>query len=109
MRHLDEKVKLPKLIEALRDLFSEVGEVVDVIAKKNLKAKGQAFVVFNSVESAQSAIDELQGFELFDQPMELAFAKSRSDATVLKEDGDGALEKHKRERLAEKGKIAMIH
>ena len=103
MRNLDEKVKIPKLTEALRDLFSELGDVVEVVAKKNLKAKGQAFVVFDSAETAQSAIEELQGFDLFDKPLELAFAKSRSDATVLKENGVRALEEHKQRRTVEKG------
>jgi RNA recognition motif-containing protein len=72
------------------------------VAKTNLKAKGQAFIVFDSPESASKAIEEINGFELFDKPMQLDFARTRSDATVLKEDGDTGLEKWKRSRLAEK-------
>jgi len=34
--------------------------------------------------------------------MNLEFAKTRSDATVLREDGEAALEEHKKHRLAEK-------
>ena len=45
----------------------------------------------------------MQGFELFEKPMVLDFAKTKSDATVLKEGGEGDLEVHKRKRLAEKG------
>lgn len=75
------------------------------MAKKNLKAKGQAFVVYESEEDAQDAIDTLQGFDLFNdgRKLVLAFAKSRSDATVLRVDGDEALEEHKKHRIAEKG------
>jgi len=75
------------------------------VAKKNLKAKGQAFVVYESEEDAQDAIDTLQGFDLFNdgRKLVLAFAKSRSDATVLRVDGDEALEEHKKHRIAEKG------
>lgn len=69
-----------------------------------MKAKGQAFVVFDSVESAQKAIDEIQGFELFDKPMQLAFAKTRSDATVKRTGDEEEFESHKRRRLAEKDK-----
>jgi RNA recognition motif. (a.k.a. RRM, RBD, or RNP domain) len=44
----------------------------------------------------------VNGFELFDKPMQLDFAKTRSDATVLREEGDHGLERWKRGRLAEK-------
>jgi RNA recognition motif-containing protein len=67
-----------------------------------VKAKGQAFVVFDNTDSAARAIDEINGFELFDKPMQLDFAKTRSDATVLREEGEAGLEKWKRGRLAEK-------
>jgi U2 small nuclear ribonucleoprotein B'' len=87
---------------ALTEIFSEYGNIIDLVAKTNLKAKGQAFVVFDNVESASKAIEEINGFELFDKPMQLDYAKTRSDATVLREDGDQGLEKWKRSRLAEK-------
>lgn len=62
-------------------------------------------MVFDSAESAQDAIDSLQGFDLFEKPMTLAFAKTRSDATVQKYDGESGLESHKKIRLAEKGEM----
>ena len=96
-------MKIPALTEALRELFEDYGNIVEIVAKKNIKAKGQAFVVFDDVDSAQEAIDEIQGFDLFGKPMTLAFAKTRSDATVKREDGEEGLETHKRHRLAEKG------
>ncbi|WPH04672.1 small nuclear ribonucleoprotein U1a [Acrodontium crateriforme] len=102
VRNLDESIKLPALIESLRSTFSVFGTIVDVIAKKSLKRRGQAFIVFDNADSAQMAIDELQGFELFDKQMHLAFAKTRSDATVKREDGDEAFEQHKAQRIAEK-------
>ena len=73
------------------------------MAKTNLKAKGQAFIVFDGVEAAERAIKEVQGFELFDKPMVLDFAKTKSDATVQNEGTEADLEVHKRRRLAEKG------
>lgn len=50
-------------------------------------------------------MEALQGFDLFDQPAEIQFAKTRSDATVQKDDGDEELEKWKQVRLAEKGEL----
>lgn len=103
MQNLEERVKLEQLIEALRTIFSGFGNIVDIVAKKNVKAKGQAFVVFETPESAQQAIDEVQGFELFDKPMRLAMARSRSDKTIALNCNEEDLEAHKRHRTAEKG------
>lgn len=105
VRNLEERIKIDQLKEALTELFSEYGEIIDIVAKTNLKAKGQAFVVFDSVESAQKAIEEVQGFELFEKPMQLAFAKTRSDATVKITGDEEEFEQHKRRRLAEKGEL----
>ncbi|KAF9889425.1 hypothetical protein FE257_007326 [Aspergillus nanangensis] len=102
VRNLEEGIKVDQLKEALSEIFSEYGTIIEIVAKTNLKAKGQAFVVFDSVDSATQAIDEINGFELFDKPMHLDYAKSRSDATVLREAGEDELEVHKRRRLAEK-------
>lgn len=103
VRNLEERVKPDVLKESLRAIFSEYGNIVDIVAKTNLKAKGQAFVVFDNPESAQNAIDEMQGFEVFEKPMQLAMARTRSDATVAMTGNEEELDAHKRHRLAEKG------
>ena len=104
MRNLEERIKLEPLKEALREIFSEYGNIIDIVAKKSLKAKGQAFVVFDDTESATQAIDEIQGFDLFEKPMVLEYAKTWSDAAVKLQGSEGEYEAHKRKRLAEKGK-----
>lgn len=104
VRNLEERIKPDQLKEALTELFSEYGTIIDIVAKTNLKAKGQAFIVFDSPESAQKAIDEIQGFELFEKPMRLEFARTRSDATVKRTGDEEEFESHKRRRLAEKDK-----
>ena len=92
----------------MTEIFSEYGNVIDLVAKTNLKAKGQAFVVFDDVEAAKRALREVQGFELFDKPMILDFARTRSDATVQMEGNADELEAHKRRRLAEKGGVHIF-
>ncbi|CAD0023742.1 unnamed protein product [Aureobasidium pullulans] len=57
-RNLSERIKIPQLIESLREIFEEYGTIVDIVAKSSLKRKGQAFIVFDSVQSAENAIDE---------------------------------------------------
>jgi len=100
--NLEERVKIETLVESLRALFSEFGQVIDIVAKKNLKAKGQAFVVFDDPQSARDAVEEIQGFDLFDKPMHVAMARSRSDKTIETKGTPDELDQHKRHRLAEK-------
>jgi len=104
VRNLEESIKIPVLKQSLTAIFSQYGTIIDVIARRSLKAKGQAFVVFDKPESAEAAIKEVQAFPLFSKPMVLAFSKSRSDATVKREAGEESaeFEAHKRRRLAEK-------
>ncbi|KAI1814675.1 RNA recognition domain-containing protein [Poronia punctata] len=104
VRNLEERVKPDALKEALTTIFADYGTIIDIVAKTNLKAKGQAFVVFEKQESALQAIEEIQGFELFGKPMHLALAKTRSDATVSRTGNKDEFELHQRRRLAEKDK-----
>ena len=107
VRNLEERVKPEPLKEALRTIFSEYGNVIDIVAKTNLKAKGQAFVVFDKPESAQAAVEELQGFELYEKPMVVAIARTRSDATVIQTGNEEEFDQHKRRRIAEKGMFSL--
>ncbi|KAJ5098457.1 hypothetical protein N7532_005458 [Penicillium argentinense] len=102
IRNLRERVNFGKMQEQLREIFEDYGQVTEIILKRSLKRRGQAFIVFDSVEAAANAIEEINGFELFGKPMVLAYAQTRSDATVLREDGPEALQAHKEERLAKK-------
>ncbi|KAL1902275.1 hypothetical protein Sste5346_001251 [Sporothrix stenoceras] len=104
VRNLEERVKPEPLRDALDAVFSEFGTVIDIVAKTNLRAKGQAFVVFDNPESAKRAVEEAQGFVLFDKPMVLAIARMRSDASVQQTGTPDELEAHKRHRIAERDK-----
>ncbi|KFG78905.1 small nuclear ribonucleoprotein [Metarhizium anisopliae] len=104
VHNLEERVKIQPLTESLKTIFSEFGDVVDIVAKKNLKAKGQAFIVFSDPDSARDAIEELQGFQLFDKPMKLSLAKTRSDKSIEMNCSLDEFEAHKRNRLSEKEK-----
>ncbi|KAF8633068.1 hypothetical protein AX14_010777 [Amanita brunnescens Koide BX004] len=59
--------------------------------------RGQAFVSFSSKESAQKALKDVQRFPLYSKPMQISFARSRSDAVIKKLDPD-QFEKHKADR-----------
>lgn len=108
VKNLEERIKPDQLKEALTEIFSEYGNVIELVAKTNIKAKGQAFVVFDETEAAERAIKEVQGFELFDKPMHLDYARTKSDATVQREGSAEDFEAHRRRRLAEKGMSISI-
>ncbi|PHH72320.1 hypothetical protein CDD83_4993 [Cordyceps sp. RAO-2017] len=104
VQNLEERVKLEPLIGALNTLFSEFGSVVDIVAKKNLRARGQAFIVFDRLEDAEHAIGEMQGFDLFGKPLKLCMARTKSDKTVTMKSSEEEYVLHKRHRQAEKDK-----
>lgn len=53
----------------LNNLFKHYGKVLDVVAHRNLRMRGQAFVSFSNEENAQKALKEVRGFPLYGKPM----------------------------------------
>ncbi|KAH9923679.1 uncharacterized protein B0H18DRAFT_1014621 [Fomitopsis serialis] len=101
IQNLNEKIKVPVLKASLRGLFKAYGEVLDVVAHSNLRMRGQAFVSFESAEIAQKALKEVRGFPLYSKPMQISFARTRSDAVVKRTDA-ARFEEHKKRRLEQK-------
>lgn len=101
IQNLNEKIKIDVLKTSLRGLFKSYGEVLDVVAHSNLRMRGQAFVSFESPEIAKKALKEVRGFPLYSKPMQISFARTRSDAVVSKLDPN-ALDEHKQRRLEHK-------
>ena len=60
-------------------IFSQFGQILDIVALKTLKMRGQAFVIFNDVNSASNALRSMQGFPFYDKPMRIQYAKIESD------------------------------
>ena len=50
-------------------LFSKYGTIKDIMCLSSLKRRGQAFIIFEDVESASRAINDLQGAMLNQKPM----------------------------------------
>lgn len=50
-------------------LFSTYGPVLDVIALKTMKMRGQAHIVYRDTQGSAQAIRALQGFEFFGKEM----------------------------------------
>lgn len=60
---------LLELKRSLYALFSQFGQVMDIVAMKTMKMRGQAFVVFKELASATNALRQLQGFPFYNKPM----------------------------------------
>jgi U2 small nuclear ribonucleoprotein B'' len=103
VRNLDEAIKLPILKQELETLFSQFGPVLNVIAHKNLRMRGQAFVVFEDLPSAEKALSIVQDFPFHGKKIAVNYAKTQSDDTVKRERTDDEFERHKMRRLEVKG------
>ncbi|KAA8652265.1 hypothetical protein EYZ11_004578 [Aspergillus tanneri] len=77
--NLPDKLHKYDLRISLYTLFSTYGTVLDVVAMKTKKMRGQAHVVFKDVQSSTQAMRALQGFEFFGKPMKIVYAKGSSD------------------------------
>lgn len=79
INNLNEKVKKEELKKSLYAIFSQFGQILDIVAMKTLKMRGQAFVIFKEIASATNALRTMQGFPFYDKQMRIAYAKSESD------------------------------
>lgn len=53
----------------LFNLFEAYGQVLQVVAKRSDRMRGQAFVVFREVGEATAAKNNLNGYPIFGKPM----------------------------------------
>ncbi|XP_029419441.1 U2 small nuclear ribonucleoprotein B'', partial [Nannospalax galili] len=60
---------IKELKRSLYALFSQFGHVVDIVALKTMKMRGQAFVIFKELGSSTNALRQLQGFPFYGKPM----------------------------------------
>ncbi|XP_020571419.1 U2 small nuclear ribonucleoprotein B''-like [Phalaenopsis equestris] len=101
IRNLNEKVKKEELKRSIYDLFSQFGRILDVVALKTERLRGQAWVVFSEVTAASNAVRQMQSFPFYDKPMRIQYAKTKSDC-VAKADGT-YVPREKKKKQEEKG------
>jgi len=101
LRNINEKIKKEELKKSLYALCAQYGQILDVVALKTVKMRGQAFVVFKDLSSATNALRQLQGFNFYDKPLEVQYAKHKS-FVIAKEDGTFNDVKRKRDEEKEK-------
>ncbi|XP_058464673.1 U1 small nuclear ribonucleoprotein A [Malaya genurostris] len=79
INNLNEKIKKEELKKSLYAIFSQFGQIMDIVALKTLKMRGQAFIIFKEIGSATNAMRTMQGFPFYDKPMRINYSKSDSD------------------------------
>ncbi len=65
----DSCLPLAELKRSLYALFSQFGQIIDIVAMKTEKMRGQAFVIFKELAAATNALRQLQGFPFYNKPM----------------------------------------
>ncbi|KAI6105632.1 hypothetical protein F5141DRAFT_1125102 [Pisolithus sp. B1] len=88
INNLNDKLRKEELRLQLYALFTTYGKVIDIIASKGPKMKGQAFLVFTDLASATTAMRACEGMMFYDKPMRISYAKTKSYATARREDPD---------------------
>lgn len=99
VHNLNEKIKLDVMKKSLEAIFSPFGEILEISIKKNLKMRGQAFVVMKDVESATRAMNVINGFAFYNKLLDIQYARIDSDIIAKME---GTYEQQKRKREEEK-------
>jgi U2 small nuclear ribonucleoprotein B'' len=79
VNNLNDGLKKQELRTQLYCLFSQYGVILDVVALKTSKMRGQAFVTFRDIGSATQSMRALQGFSFFGKPMRLQYAKAKAN------------------------------
>jgi len=69
LQNLNDKVKKPDLKRHLYSLLCQYGRIVDVFVSKAPAMRGQAFVTFQELSSANMALRSLQGYPFFGKSM----------------------------------------
>ena len=78
-------------------MFAQFGKILDIVASRATKLRGQAWVVFEDTASATNAMRQMQGFPFYEKPLKIAYAKEKSDLVAKKDGSYVAREKRARD------------
>lgn len=85
VNNINEKIKIDELKKALFHVFSQFGPIVEISAFKDLRRRGQAWVVFETVASAAKALTEMANFSFYGKPLQVTYARVKSDVVSKKD------------------------
>uniref|UniRef100_A0AAQ4QJU0 Small nuclear ribonucleoprotein polypeptide B2 n=1 Tax=Gasterosteus aculeatus aculeatus TaxID=481459 RepID=A0AAQ4QJU0_GASAC len=95
INNINDKIKKDEMKRSLYALFSQFGQIIDIVAMKTTKMRGQAFVVFKELAASTNALRQLQGFPFYNKPMRIQYAKTDSEVITKVKGSFGDKEKKK--------------
>lgn len=95
INNLNEKVPINEMRQILYIMFSKYGKVLDIIIKRNIILRGQAFVIFDDIETSKKVKTECNGKLLFKKKIRIDFVKKESDLITKR---NGTYKEIKREK-----------
>ena len=69
INNLNDKINKEELKTQLFALFTTYGKIIDIVASKSQKMRGQAFLVFTDLAGATSAMRACEGMMFYDKPL----------------------------------------
>ena len=99
IRNLHERINIKTLISSLKVIFEPFGTILDLKCDRHFKSRGQAFIVFDSIQAATNALQSVHGFPLFNKPMDINFARNKSDYLETDKDQLELVQAKRRERV----------
>ena len=84
INNLNDKIKIEPMKQSLHAAFSQFGPIVDIVMRKRYKLRGQAFIIFQDVESASKAVKTMKGFPFYEKPMNISFSKTEANVMAKK-------------------------
>lgn len=76
VHNLNDQINISTLKHNLYILFTTYGDILDINIDK--KIRGQAFIIFTSIESASLALRSLQGEEFFNKSLKIEYSNTKS-------------------------------
>ncbi|CAE8720120.1 unnamed protein product [Polarella glacialis] len=86
VNNLNDKINVETMKKSLKEVFAAFGGIIDIVAMKSLKRRGQAWIIFKETSAATNSLKSLQGFPFYNKPMRIGYSRSKSDV-VAKADG----------------------
>lgn len=69
INNLNDKVNKEELRSQLFALFTTYGKIIDIVASKSQRMRGQAFLIFTDLAGATSAMRACEGMVFYDKPL----------------------------------------
>ena len=83
LRNIPDSISKAQLKQSLYELSSEYGIVLDIVALKTERMRGQAFIVYRDEIVASRALQGLDGFNFYGNKLVAQYARKPSQATMV--------------------------